>query len=95
MYARVVTGQFSPDKLDEAIQLWQEMVAPSVKQQKGFKNARFLVDRKSGKVTSMGLWETEADLLASVQWNQGQLAKFVSLFVAPPNVEHYELVGEV
>ena len=95
MFARVVTGQFSPDKLDEAIQLWQEMVVPSVQQQKGFKNARFLVNRKTGKVTSMGLWETEADLLASIQWNQGQLDKFVNLVIVPPIVEHYELAGEV
>ena len=95
MYARVVTAQISPGKLEEAIQLWRDAVAPTVKQQKGFKSARLLVERKTGKVTSMGLWETEADLLASVEWNQDQLAKFASLFNAPPSVEHYEVAGEV
>jgi quinol monooxygenase YgiN len=63
MYARVVTAQISPDQVDEAIRLWQEFVAPSVKQQPGFNSARLLVERKTGKVRSMGLWQTEADLL--------------------------------
>jgi steroid delta-isomerase-like uncharacterized protein len=94
-YARLVTGQIAPDKLDEAIRLWQESVAPSVKQQKGFKSARLLVERKTGKVASMGLWETEADFQGTVEWNQAQLAKFAGLFTVPPSVEGYEVVAEV
>jgi heme-degrading monooxygenase HmoA len=95
MYARLVTGSIAPDKLDEAIRLWRDAVAPSVKQQKGFKSARLLVERKTGKVASMGLWETEADVRGTVEWNQKQLAKFTGLFTAPPLVEHYEVAVEV
>jgi hypothetical protein len=29
MYARLVTGSIAPDRLDEAIRLWQESVSPS------------------------------------------------------------------
>jgi hypothetical protein len=43
----------------------------------------------------MGLWETEADVLASAQWNQDQVTKFARLFAAPPNIELYELAAEV
>ena len=95
MYARVVSGSIPPDKIDEAVHLWQESVAPTAKQQHGFKKARLFVERKIGKVTSMGLWETEADVLASAQWNQDQVAKFARLFAAPPNIELYELAAEV
>jgi hypothetical protein len=44
---------------------------------------------------SMGLWETEAELQATVEWNKEQVAKFASLFTAPPVVEHYEVAAEM
>jgi len=74
MSARVITTQTSPGKLADAIQLWRESVAPSVKQQKGFKRAYLLVERATGKIRTIGLWETEADLQASVGWYQEQIA---------------------
>jgi len=97
MYARVVTAQVSPDKVEEGIRLWRDSVMPAARQQKGFKSGRLLVDRKTGKVTSVGLWETEADIQASGEssaYLQEQLAKFASLFTAPPVVEHYEVAVE-
>ena len=95
MYARLVTGTIAPDKLDEAIRLWQESVAPSVRQQPGFKGARLLVQRQTGQVASMGLWETGANLQGTVAWNQEQIDKFAGFFTVSPGVELYELVAEV
>ncbi|HZQ09487.1 MAG TPA: antibiotic biosynthesis monooxygenase [Anaerolineae bacterium] len=94
MYARIVTGTTSPDKLDDVIRLWQESVAPSAKQQKGFKGARLMVERKTGKVVSMGLWENESNFLATVDWNSAQVAQFAELFPTPPTVGGYQVVGE-
>lgn len=94
IYARLVTGFIAADRLDEAIRLWRDSVLPSVQQQAGFKGVRLLVDRKSGKVASMGLWETEAHFQATVEWNQGQIAKFAGLFAAPLEVGGYEVVVE-
>jgi heme-degrading monooxygenase HmoA len=67
MYARLVAGSIPSDKLDEAIQLWRDNVLPSVQQQKGFRSVRLLVDRKNGKIASLGLWEAEADFQATVE----------------------------
>jgi heme-degrading monooxygenase HmoA len=89
-----VAGSIPPGKLADAIQLWQDSVLPSVRQQKGFRSVRLLVDRKNGKVASLGLWETEADFQATVEWNQGQVAKFAGLFITPPDVGGYEVVVE-
>jgi len=97
MYARVTSVQVSPDKVDEAIQLWRDSVMPAAKQQKGFKSGRLLVDRKTGKAVSVGLWEMEADVQATGErsaYMQEQLAKFASLFTAPPVIEHYEVAAE-
>ncbi len=84
MCVRVVRARFAPDRLDEAIRLWREAVAPTPWQQPGFKNARLLVQRETGQVMSMDLWETDVDFQTSVAWNAAQLAKFAALFAAPP-----------
>ena len=97
MYARVTSVQVSPDKVDEAIRLWRDSVMPAAKQQKGFKSGRLLVDRKTGKAVSIGLWGMEADVQATGEgsaYMQEQLAKFASLFTAPPVIEHYEVAAE-
>lgn len=94
MYARVVTAHAVPDKLTEGIHLWRDSVMPAAREQKGFKSGRLLVNRQTGKIISVGLWETEADLQASGEGSaylQAQLAKFASLFTAPPMVENYEV----
>ncbi len=95
MYARLVSGMLSADKVQEAVDLWRESVAPSVAAQEGFKSARLVVERKTGKIISISLWETEADFQATVLWNQGQVAKFSHLFTVSPVVEGYAVVAEV
>ena len=95
MYARLVIGSIPPDQLEAAIQLWRSSVLPSVQQQKGFKSVRLLVDRKNGKVASLGLWETEAAFQATVTWNERQVAKFADFFSKPPEVGGYEVIVEI
>jgi heme-degrading monooxygenase HmoA len=97
MYARVTTTHISPAKTDEAIQIWRDSVMPAAKRQKGFRSARLLVDRKTGKSLSVVTWETSADALAtgeSSAYLKEQLAKFASLFTAPPVVEQFEVAAE-
>jgi len=97
MHARVTSTQVSPDKVDEAVRLWRDSVMPAARQQKGFKSGRLLVDRKTGKAVSVGLWETEADAQATGEasaYMREQLAKFAGLFTAPPVIEHYEVAAE-
>ena len=81
--------------IEEFIQLWQETVAPSAKQQQGFRRAYLFVERSTGKIRTVGLWETEADFQTSVRWNQEQIARFAGFFTAPPSVEQYEVAVEV
>lgn len=94
MYARLVTGSIPIERLDAAVQLWQDTVLPSVQQQQGFRSVRLLVDRNHGKIASLGLWDTEADFQATVAWNAGQVARFAHFFSAPPDIGGYEGVVE-
>ena len=97
MHARVITSQLQPGKTDEAIALWRDSVAPSLKQTKGFKGAYLVGDRNSGKGATITLWETEADAMAMDTSGQYQqtIAMFAALFAAPPAREQYEVLLQV
>ena len=94
MHARMVIGTVAPARLNEAIQQWRSNIAPSAKQQKGFAHAYLLVQRQSGKVASISLWKSEADVQRSVTWSQQQVASFAGFFSTPPSVEQFEVAVE-
>ncbi len=94
MHARVVTVQYQPGKVDEAVQLYRESMLPEARQQRGFQGTMALVDRSTGKAISITLWQTEADAQASgagSAYLQAQIAKVASHFAAAPIVETYEV----
>ena len=65
MYARHVTVHGSPDRIDEGVRVQRESVVPVLRECAGFKAQIFLVDRATGDVIGMSVWETEEDMLAS------------------------------
>jgi|WetSurMetagenome_2_1015567.scaffolds.fasta_scaffold368783_1 hypothetical protein len=94
-YARLASGLILPTKIDEAINLWRESIAPSAKRQIGFKGASLLVDRRAGRIISIGFWETETDLQASRSGIPVLINKYNGLFSSPPAVEQYEVAVDV
>ena len=97
MFAQVVRVQIQPGKVDEAFAIFRDTVAPAARQQKGFKNAYFLVDRSANKGIGLSLWESEADVaaLAESGFYQEQVAKFATVFAGPPEREVYEVMLQV
>jgi quinol monooxygenase YgiN len=93
MHARVTRVQLQPDKLDEAIRIYQESVIPAARQQPGFRSTQLITDRASGMGLSITVWESEADLQASEAsgYYQEQVAKFAPLLTAPPVREVFEV----
>jgi hypothetical protein len=65
MLARHVTVHGSADLVDEGVRVQRENVVPVLRECEGFKAQIFLVDRATGDVIGMSLWETEEDMLAS------------------------------
>src|SRR5271169_5180645 len=65
MYAKVVTFLIKPGERDEVIRLFHDFVVPGARKQEGFKAGLLLTDPDTGKGTSIGIWETEGDILAS------------------------------
>jgi heme-degrading monooxygenase HmoA len=93
MYARLGVTSVNPGKIDEVITLYQESLIPVAKKQKGFRGAYLLTDRDANQVTSISLWETEADLHASEAsgYYREQVAKFAGLLSTPPTGELLEV----
>ena len=62
MYARLVKGQFKPDKIDFATQMLENDVIPLLKKQQGFRDevSFFNEDMKEGYAISF--WDDKADL---------------------------------
>ena len=58
MHARQTTFQVDPSRIEEAIRLFREQTMPGMRQQ-GAKGVRLLVDRRSGKIRGVSLWENE------------------------------------
>jgi heme-degrading monooxygenase HmoA len=59
VFARATFGEAPPERLDEATQEILEHVLPALRIQDGFNGALILVERGSGKVLGVTLWESE------------------------------------
>jgi heme-degrading monooxygenase HmoA len=96
MFARMTTLFIKPDKIDEAIAIYETSVIPAAERQKGFKKAALLADRNAGKGISITFWETEADAVANEEnlYYQDQLVKFMNLYSASPVREGFEVAVE-
>jgi len=94
MFARLLRLQIKIQRIDEATRLFEESVIPLCKNQKGYKGAYFLTDRKTGVSIPITLWESEEDMLAteSSHFFQEQLVKFMTFFKTPPIRETFEVI---
>ncbi len=93
MYARAISLQFHPGKIDEAIRLFRDSIAPIFQQKKGFKSGYLVGGRNTGKAISFSLWETEAD--ATVMDTSGAYEKWTAMLapcLAAPAVREQDEV---
>lgn len=92
MHARVTTLQADTSKLEEGIRFFRDEVVPVARQQRGFKGARLLVDRSSGKVQAVTLWENaEAVQAAETAMNQQRSQGAQTLGATGATTEVFEM----
>jgi hypothetical protein len=58
MYARVVSVDVRPERMDDCIRIFQEVNGPSIARQPGFEHGHWWVDRDSGEAVSVTFWDT-------------------------------------
>ncbi len=95
MYARLINSQLLSGKTDDAISIWRDKVAPTIKQAKGFKGAYLVGDRGTGKGVTITLWETKEDADAMNAALPQTLALFDGIFASQPSLESYEVLLQV
>ena len=88
MYARVVTVQVQPGKMDEFWRRIREGV-PAVQAIRGLHEARFLTDAHTGTVLGVTVWETEADAKAAPV-GAAEGGPLRDLLTTPAVVAYYE-----
>jgi len=90
-FARVTLTQMNPDKMEEAVKIYQESVVPDAQSQNGYRGVYLLSDFKTGKGISIAIWDTEEDAIANEQsgYYKKQVDRFKDLMTAPPIREGY------
>ena len=93
MHARVVSMELLPMNVGEAVRIYQEVVVPAAKEERGFKGALMLTDSETGEGVSISLWESEEDMHASEAsgFYHRKLDELDALFISTPVRKHYEV----
>lgn len=94
MDARVITVLADVYRIDKAIKIYEESVAPAVKLREGGVGSMLLVDRSSGRAISITLWENREKLIEAQEsgFMQEQIKKFTAMLIGTPNIEPFEVV---
>ena len=95
MFARVTLFEIDTLRIgmDSAAERFKELVLPEMHKQEGYGGV-YLLSTPEGKGLFMSLWASQEAAVATVEsgFCNGQIAKFISVFRAPPGREHYEVV---
>jgi len=97
LYFQALRVSIQLGRMDEAIAIFKDSVAPAIHGWRGLQIGRLLVDRAGNKIMAVSVWDSladEASLQSSASY-QEQVAKFAALFAGPPEVEVYEEAVEV
>lgn len=93
MHNAIMTYHFKPERLEEAITIWQSGVANHIIKQPGFIRVQFYTEA-SGTAIAIGSWESQAH--ADAFMKTGVFANLLEAFGAcmaqPPRGGQYDLV---
>jgi len=95
MYARIISFQVAPNKMEELVRIWREELLPAAQEQPGWQRGQLLVNWETGKVAVVGLWATRADEQATAAgsaYGRAQVARLGHLIHVPPTLEEFEVV---
>jgi heme-degrading monooxygenase HmoA len=96
VYAGVVSVQLKVGKAQEATQIYQDSVAPELRQMRGFQAGYVLTNAETGKGYIIGLWDTQEDAQSfeSSGAFREQAAKFEDMLDEPASREVFEVSAQ-
>jgi heme-degrading monooxygenase HmoA len=79
--------------LDEALEQFKELIVPEARKQEGYQGM-YVMRTPEGKGLIMSFWASEEAATAGLSsgYYDEQVAKFVTVYRAPPGREGYEVV---
>lgn len=92
MHARMTTVRTQPGKLEQALGIARDSIAPHAEGQPGFKSLVALADPDSGELVFISMWETEEDLEAGENsgYYEEQIGRLSSVIVGQAVREAFE-----
>lgn len=93
MFARLISAQFESEKIDEGIAIWKDKDMPTMESVKGYRGAYLLIERKTGRVISMTLWDSEGEAVADEKsgLHREQVDLYRGLLVGEPVAQYLEV----
>ena len=90
MFARVITGQTTPDGFDGVIRFVQEQL-PGTQAQPGFKGFYLLTDRDTGNLATISFWEDVRAVEAHAAQLNSEAAESIEVAPTPAPAKIYQV----
>jgi len=95
MIVRMASVRVEPERIDEIVGRYRETVRPIHQSSEGLRNHYFLVDRQSGQLRIIGLWDSKEALEAALPTLEPARARLWEEFGEDPTLEAYEVADEL
>ncbi len=95
MIVRIASVKVTPERIDEIVSRYREAVRPIHQQSEGLLNHYVLVDRHSGQMRLIGLWDSQEALEAAKPTLEPARERLWSEFEETPTLEAYEVADEL
>jgi heme-degrading monooxygenase HmoA len=93
MYARMNTAHWNPETREKATQLTWDTIIPGYENQPGYRGYLLLLEPNGDKGIAITLWDTEADMEASVAVAKAMTAELRDVLLERPVTENYEVIA--
>ena len=91
MIVRMANVQVAPERIDEVVSRYREAVRNIHQQSEGLRNHYVLVDRQSGQMRLIGIWDSQEALEAALPTLEPARERLWSQFEETPTLEAYEV----
>jgi len=95
MIVRMASVQVAPERIDEIVGRYRQIVRPVHQRSAGLRNHYVLVDRTSGQMRLIGLWDSREALEAALPTLEPARERLWEEFGEDPTLEAYEVAEEL
>jgi heme-degrading monooxygenase HmoA len=91
MIVRMASVQVAPERIDEIVGRYREVVRPVHQRSEGLRNHYVLVDRQSGQMRLIGLWDSQEAFEMALSTLEPARQRLWNEFGEDPTLEAYEV----